>query len=386
MVDYPWVEAPAAISLFAQDVLIRFSGPVDRDSVEERLRTASPQVAVAWRSDTELVATFPYCSGANVTVAGALDAAGRELTPAHNPSLELRLPCHGSAYHFVRLSDPQVAIPGWPGGSAGVLDVEPESGLLLGRLGTILFLLDPATGEAKRLSTLQDSVVAGFLPGMRVAFFAGSEARILKLDGMVARGLSLGGTLVSGVIAPGGKEALLLTAVGAPAGPGVWKAVRVDLEAGTMKTLGSGNRPVDQMLPIWVEGAREVLFLPISPHLGQTDWSLHVDTGAVQDGTGSRSVPSPDGIWEAVGGAVYPAGGTTGEPVLRWAEPDEASELLPVWSANSRLLFTPTGEVVDLSAKMVVDQVEQTICGPHTPLNIWSAAPETYLAYVAPCH
>ncbi len=263
LVDEPWITAPASVSTFTNKVRLEFSAPVDRPSVEEHLKAelkAYP-ATFSWASDQALLVTVPGgCASFKIGAAGAKDARGAQLEPQHNPDLNMHMPCHGSGYTVVELPDGK-PVAGFP--QNGILvDTDPTRGRLLGRNGTVYFLVEG--GKPRKLWNTVSSEWARFLP----------DGNVLLADEKVLR-----------TVTPDGKEVTVAAGEAKPAGDATISAAPdgrwlVVFKAGkvALGQQGSAHRVVmadlaetDRPVAFWTPDSRHVL-LPG----GQV---IEVDTG-----------------------------------------------------------------------------------------------------------
>lgn len=374
-VTYPWIKAPADVSLFSGELLVRFSAPVVRQSVEKRLPEQSG-VKATWRSDTELLLAVPGCSFLDFSAAGARDAEGRELTVDLNPAFKLHHPCHGGGYTFYRLGQNE-AIAGWPY-EAPVQDIDPERGLGVGSLGGMLFKYTFASGEVVPLVRVQPPGIARFVTGGNLLVATPGQTRLVDVNGRVLQEWAGAGEPAALAVAADGQTALLLTMVVREQ----VSAHRFDLAAGTVKDLGSVNQVWDRSTLVWPAGGREVQAL----WDGTVAWVLNVDTGKTAPGPRTGEFRSPDGRWVARQNpaGLFPAG--SDQPVVALAQGRPVTQTVPVWSPDSRYVLMSNGELVDLQARQVVKNLYYEGCGPVVPDRIWTMGQDVYLTYILNCH
>lgn len=376
VVKYPWIKAPAEVSLFTGDLVIRFSGPVVRESVEKRLITEQNGAKVAWLSDTEATITVPGCSFSQLSAAGARDAEGRELTTDLNPMLKLRYPCHGGGYTFLRLGQ-QKPVDGWPS-EAPVLDIDTERGIGIGSLGGMLFRYAFDTGKVEPLVKVNRPAMARFATDGAVLMAEPGMVRLVNLTGKVLREFAVLGSPGAMAVSPVGTEAMVFMRTS----EGLGMTYVFDLTTGTTRNLGQTHMQGDLLVAAWRSGTREVAFMD----QGKTLAVLHVDTGERVLPELPGEATSPDGKWVArqKPAGLYAAG--TADPVVALAEGRPTDDTMPVWSPDSRYVLMTTGELVDLSARKVVADYYWSGCGPVFPDRIWTMGEAVYLTFSRNCH
>lgn len=378
-INYPWITAPARVFMYDGKLLLRFSAPVDRDSVAGRLK-----YKVEWRSDQEATVSILGCSYTEVTAAGALDAEGRELTPDLNPVLALRFPCHGGNLWFVRL--PEGKLPtGWPD-SGSVVDFDPVTGEVIGSVGWLLFRFDLATGRTEKLAQLDQGVGFTKAAGRTILIVDKDGTRLIDWQNQVVRRFDVSGTLGTMVASPDSPEALLLLQGKAKE---QYEAVYLNLASGAAKQIGTISWADSRPEVMWDRGTRTVQLSASWFSQGKNKpLLLNVDTGATTPNPAPGKATSPDGKWVAVQAppAVYPAGQEGGAPLVALPDvPQVTRGSQPVWSPDSRYVLLSNGHLLEAVSWKQVANFDDHQCGPFRPGEVWTFGGLIYATYIQDC-
>lgn len=383
LVDEPWITAPASVSTFAKAVRLAFSGPVDRASVEARLKGAIKEFpyTVAWTNDQELLLNLQSgCAFFEVGANGAKDARGRALEAAKNPVLQLHMPCHGSGYSVIQLTDGKRAA-GFP--DNGILvDSHPATGRLLSRNGTIYFLIE--NGTLRPLTHTTATTWARFLPDGNVLLSDGSAVRVVSPDGKTVSQTALPARVLTGALSADGMEAVLLLA-SAEAGATA-QAVRLSLNTLTVGEPVKLDRSVEMATVQWLPGTERVEVIPERTQ----HWQLDLKTGKTQPLTGEPVAYSPDGRWvvDINRGGIFAAGDTSGAARVKVSETvGGVIHRLPLWAPDSRHVALPGGDVIDVeTGKQIFSLKPLRTCAALTPILMGSTGSQLVLAYSDSCH
>jgi hypothetical protein len=375
VVDEPWLTAPGRVFTRSKEVRLLFSAPVDRASVEARLKETLTRSAyqTAWQSDQELVVTAKGgCSYFEVSAAGAKDARGRTLEPAQNPELQWRLPCHPGFYPLVGLPDGK-AYPGFPT-NAWMVDTHPASGRLLGSNGTIYFMLEG--GTVRPFTHTAESQWAIFTADGNVLLADDRTVRLVAPDGKDLQQAGLAGAVIEGILSPDGKEAVLLVNSNEQAG-----FQRLDLAAWTVTEWQALGRPVAYAALNWVTGKQQVhvLWREGAPSL------LDLTTGEVRPVSGSPRVSSPDGRW-----VVDPNLGAIVGPDARSVVLTDAmrATVYPyaLWAPDSKHVLLPGGQVIAVETGLDLSLPESPHqCASPRPSGLGIVGADLVAQYVVDC-
>jgi hypothetical protein len=164
-----------------------------------------------------------------------------------------------------------------------------------------------------------------------------------------------------------------------------FKAIIVDLEAGTTKELAAVTEDLWGTRLLWRWASNDILALSDNV----ADWTLDLETGEVDHPVGPRKVASPDTHWvvdlERMG--IFPNNDSADARVTL------TDEMLhpqwpPVWAPDSRHLVMGGGQVIDIKDGTIIRSLaELEGCPtPPQPLAIGHAGSELYVAYQLTCH
>lgn len=376
IVDHPWITAPARISTFAKQVRLQFSAPVDRVSVETRLKERLQEYphTFDWKSDQELILVTPQgCAHLPVGADGAKDAHGHELDAANNPVLDIHKPCHGTGYMVVSLPDGK-ALAGFPDGGIAV-DTHPGTGRILGRNGTIYFLMEG--GAVRALAHTDTPAWARFLPDGSVLLSDGSAVRLVDPDGTEKRKVELSAHVLTGALSPDGKEAVLLLR---PSRANTTAdVVRLNLSTWSAAPLQPVGRSVEFATLHWVPGAEMIRVMPER----SADWMLNLKTGEAEDPL-ELQIYSPDGRWMVDGArrGIYATGSDAVIPLT-----DELTHPYALWAPDSQHVLLSGGQVIDIQTGQEVFSL-QTLrtCADLYPRLVGSTGSGLFAAYADSCH
>lgn len=342
LVKEPWLTAPAYIGAFPQEVRITFSAPVDRGSVAAKLKERLKEFpyTVAWQGDQELTLNPEQgCAYLEISVAGALDARGNRLGEPENPTLNLGLPCEGSGYKVVTLPEGK-PFPGFPQNGLAV-DTDAASGRLLGRNGTIYFLVE--AGQVRALAHTSETYWARFLADGSVLLGDGDRLRQVSPVGKAEHSVTLSGKVLAGALSPDGKQAILMLPPPSPDATAGF--IRFDLTAWTASPVMVVSRPVTVAAAAlsWPAGSD---WVSVSSR-GPAPWLLNPQTGDTKD---AGSVP-------------------------------------PVYSPDSRMALFADGRVVEMTTgKEVANITPLSYCPPPQPSLVGRVGDQLVAAFSDPCH
>lgn len=371
--DEPWITAPAAVTALPQSMQIKFSGPVDKASVEAQLKAVFKEYPAqpAWNGDQEVRLSFNLgCTNFSIGVAGAKDAQGKELDPALNPVLDLHMPCHGDGIVVVNLSGKEH--PNIPIGTV-ILDTDPNSAWLLARNGSIYFLIASDSKTKKPLISTESGLWGHFLPDGKILLGDGKALRVVSQHGEVQRTIEVKVPPVNGAISPDGKSAVILLQQG---------AVLLDLTTWEVKTIND-KAAFDAYSRLNWGGDR----LMILPRQGKAHFTLNLKTGDINFPTSVPQIFSPNGQWviDAEKGGIFT---TTGERIFDLTEKLEAGkDPYAIWAPDNHHLFFPGGQVIDITTgkEIAAFTNEFPACKPY-PWGLGKAGADLIATYVVPCH
>jgi hypothetical protein len=371
--DEPWITAPASVSALPRSIQIKFSGPVDKASVEAQLKTIFMEYDLkhTWQDDQALDLNFNLgCANFKIGFAGAKDAQGKELDPALNPVLDLHMPCHGDGVVVVNLSGKER--PDIPIGTV-ILDTDPNSGWLLARNGTIFFLIASDSKTKKPLAHTSSGLFGRFLPDGKILLGDGNAVRVVSQHGEVQRTVELKERPVNGAISPDGKSAVVLLQQG---------AVHLNLTTWEVKSINDKAAFDRDARLNW--GGDTLLILP---RQGKTHFTINLKTGDINFPTGVPQIYSPNGQWviDPEKGGVF---ATTGERIFDLTDKLEAGkDPYAIWAPDSHHVFFPGGQVINITTgkEVAAFSNEFPACKPY-PWGLGKAGADLIATYVVPCH